>query len=496
MGTNSKVYENRPTLFANNWDRFGGRALDILNCFFIAQKLQINFKFFWPYNSFFSQDDPHLRFFSQDFQDMYRVETDLDPRSIQIIDLQNYTLPSAKSFVGSIDSMANLGIANFMSLPRFLDENEENCTKEYADHAHLAMSIEVRNAIDEIDNSETGWITIHGRYGDLIDGDFKQYVPKTKYVNTLVYRNFIEQPQNNAVDIRFLSDSTSVVEGLEKIAKRNLSSQFDSQQLIDTFAKDSRDFIDLLIMANSDFILAPNSSAYSILASRIGGTKILDFQSSLHENTVLEILELDIDKHYEHFSLQIRGNLKARDLINFLQNHYKSLDFSTVLKLSNYSYSADSEYVYAACIWSAIQFLLGEKHQAKIIMAHAEEVARSVMHVHHDPLAVLLVTKFCLSVFETKDANLFIMSELSELKTYQFSTIIAIGYLENWNWRRGLEMRQANTQSHLLRFFTTLTLRVKIVALRKFLLSRTWKTLPKDTYDEFLFSILDLFVKI
>ena len=489
----TKVYENRPTLFANNWDRFGGRALDILNCFYVAQKLQINFKFFWPYNSFFSHNDPQLRFFSQDFLDRYRVGRDLDSGTKQFIDVNDYTFKAAKEYVASIDANMNLGILEFLSLPQFLGENKENCIMEYAACAISVMSTEVLNARDEINKSSTSWTSIHGRYGDLVDGDFKQYVPKSKYVNTLVYRNYIEQAINSATEIRFLSDSTSVVEGLEKISKRNLSSQFHSQELIETFGKDARDFIDILMMANSDLILAPNSSAYSILASRIGGTKLLDFQSLLNENSILEILELDIDGHYEQFRLQIRGKLKARDLVNLLQNHYKSLDFSTVLKLSHNSYSADGDYVYAACIWSSIQFLLGKKEESLKILARAETAARSVTNVHHDPLAVVLVTKFCLSAFETKDANLAITQELAELKTYQFSVLIAAGYLASWEHRAQLkfEVQRVNV---IIRTIHSSKYLFKRLRPRKTRMNKSWESTVSSEFNEFLFCILDMLI--
>ena len=242
-----------------------------------------------------------------------------------------------------------------------------------------------------------------------------------------------------------------------------------------------------------DLILAPNSSAYSILASRIGGTKLLDFQYSLRENSILEILALDIDGHYEQFGCQIRGNLQARDLVNVLQNHYKSINFYTALELSYKSYSADGDYVYAACIWSSIQFLLGKIDESHEILARAETVARSVKHVHHDPLAVVLVTKFCLSAFEAKDANLAILQELTELKTFQFSVIIAAGYLASWEHRAQLkfEVRRVNVIIRTIHSMKYLFMRLRP---RKTRINKSWESAVSSEFNELLFCILDMLI--
>ena len=485
----------RPTLFANNWDRFGGRALDILNCFYLSQKLQINFAFFWPFNSFFSKDDPHLKFFSQNFLETYRVYKDVDSTAKQSINFNEYTFTEAKEYVGALDENSTLGIANFFDLPLFLDDIEGDCVNEYANCAQSVMSTEVRDAFEEIKDTKTNWITIHGRYGDLIDGAFKQYVPQSKFVNTLAYRMFLQQKMNRSKEICFLSDSSLVVKGLEQLTNRSLSYQYLSRPLQKTFDNEFRDFQDLLIMANSEKILAPNSSAYSILASRIGGVSILDYQSSLNERQSIKLSDREIKKHYKFFDAQISGALMARDLVNLMQNHGGFLSFRKVWKLSGSAYAADSGYVYAACIWSALQMMIGNVELAFQILAGAEERARSVTSVHFDPLAVVLLTKACISRFEIGLVSATTLQELTNLKTYQFSTVYALDYLTKWNHK--WEAKQNHHQSSfVLRLVKLINRQFIRIIPRKLRLSRSWKKSQKNITDEFLFSILDLFFVI
>ena len=455
----------------------------------------MNFKFFWPYNSSLSQDDQHLQFFSKQFLDSYRVYQDVPPESKKLINFNEYTLVDAESLVATIDKHSILGIANFFELPCFLDEAEEDCMVQYAACAQSVMSSEVRSEFQKIKGAKSKRTTIHGRYGDLIDGTFKQHVPRTKYVNTLAYRKFIEAPNNRGKDLCFLSDSPLVVEGLEQLSNRGLRSQYFSVQMLDLFGKDYQDFVDLFIMANSDVILAPKLSAFSILASRISGISITDFQTTLNRDSAFKLTDSEIERHYKSFGVEIRDALKSRDLINLLQNHWMDLRFTRVHGLAKKAYFADSDYVYAACVWSVILFLLGDSKCASKVLISAEENARSASSVHDDPLAVLLITKFCISIFESGKIDDQATQELASLKTYQFSTVLALAYFDTWKRKFDLK-RERKHKNDVLQIIYVAFRQIKNLVPRKIRFYWLWKHAQRKETHDVLFSFLDMLIDV
>jgi hypothetical protein len=357
------------------------------------------------------------------------------------------------------------------------------------------MSSEVHNEFEKIKSAKQKRTTIHGRYGDLVDGTFKQYVSRTKYVNTLAFRKFIEAPKNKDKDLCFLSDSPLVVEGLEQLSNRGLRSQYFSVQMLDMFGNASQDFVDLFVMANSDVIFAPKLSAFSILASRISGISIIDFQTTLSRDPTFKLNDSEIERHYECFGVEIREALKSRDLINYLQNHWMVLSFTRVHGLAKKAYFADSDYVYAACVWSVILFLLGDSKSASKILISAEENARSASSVHGDPLAVLLITKVCISVFESGEMDDQATQELASLKTYQFSTVFALGYFDVWKRKLDLK-RDRKHKSYVLRIIYVTLRQIKNLVPRKIRVYWLWRNAQRKETHEVLFSFLDMLIDI
>jgi len=479
-----------PTIFSNNWDRFGGRALGILNCYYVAKKLDLKFAFFWPQNELFQDAHAQIEFFSTEFQNKYRVSEDLPPSKITQIDLVSYTLPDARKFVATLGDSSAIGIQNFFTLPKFLDEHEELCMSQYADCAYEAMSSEVRRTFDDLKIINADAISIHARMGDLINGSWNQHVPTSKYVNTITFRHLLFSQQKNIEKTFVLSDSPLVVDGLEEILGQPLRSNYVPVQLEKLCGENCQDFFDLLTMAASQSIYAPPLSAFSVFAARVGGKNLHDIQSLFPKDAIGELLAINLDDHYRNFEIDIRGALKARDLVNLLQCHWRDLGFTEVMQLVEISYAADSDYVYAACIKAVSEVLVGNKKIAITILDHAEDRARSVTNIHSDPLAVVLLTRFCVSVAESGKIDDLVLQELGKLVPYQFLSTIAVGYAKEWS-RKFQGLRNFDRKKvHGGRAWTALGATKRV--LRYFRLKRAWKLITKSDEKEFLFAILEL----
>ena len=479
-----------PTVFANNWDRFGGRALDILNCYYVAKKLNLKFAFFWPQNELFHGTDSQINFFSEDFQNKYRVYEDANPTTITKININSYTLPDAQKFVNELGESAIIGIPNFFALPQFLGEIEELCMIQYADFANEIMAAEVRHTFDVLKTTNIDALSIHARMGDLVDGSWKQYVHTSKYVNTITFRHLLENLSHRSKKIFVLSDSPLVVDGLEEILSHSLRSNYVPVQLEKLCGDNYQDFNDLLTMAASKSIFAPPLSAFSIFAARLGCKNTLDIQSLLPKDAIGELLSINLDDHYRNFEIGIRDALKARDLVNLLQCHWRDLGITEVMQLVKLSYAADSDYVYAACIKAVSEVLDGNKQTSITILDHAEDIARSVTSIHGDPLALVLLTRFCVSIAASGKIDELVLRELGDLVPFQFSSIIAVGYAKEWLRKfegiGNFERKKVDGRPT----WTALGLKKRFLAY--FRLKKAWKLITKSDEKEFLFAILEL----
>ena len=88
-----------PTMFANNWDRLGGRVLDILNSYILSKKLDCEFIFYWPLDDRFPEMEEQINFFSQNFIQQHRVHFDPQEFNFEFIDFSKFTQESAKRYI-------------------------------------------------------------------------------------------------------------------------------------------------------------------------------------------------------------------------------------------------------------------------------------------------------------------------------------------------------------------------------------------------------------
>ncbi len=473
----------RPTLFANNWDRFGGRALEILSCYVLSQRLDCRFSFFWPNDQRFPDLEQQLTFFSDEFISRHQIFEDTPVDATTYVNVNTCTMAEAQSLVGGLSEDAVLKVQNFFALPKFADESVQDALSQFSLIAKSVMSPEFTGLFDEVSESHSRGTTIHGRFGDLLTGPFRQYVPITKYIDSISYRHLLDITKVDHQKITFLTDSKAVTEGLQKILGVAIDicyEPFLNETRVGPFYEQC---IDLFTLASSRSVFAAAGSAFSQFATMFGGLQIAEVRTALIDHSAENLLDIDFEEHYSNFATEIRGPLESRDLVSFLQIHWTDLEFNRIRDLLERAYNADPNYVFASCAWSVIQLLEGNQDLSLKILEVAELEARKVFGTHHDPLALVLLVKYCICSLQFAQKAEKVLDELLSLSPYQF---YFPPYLESWNKRISKESKIKLSKTSLIsRLFSNLSGKKRLRS--DIDLTKCWEVVMKKNVNKSLY---------
>jgi hypothetical protein len=495
----------RPTLFANNWDRFGGRALEILSCYVLAQRLGCRFSFFWPNDQRVPDMEQQLAFFSDEFQARHQIFEDKSVQATRYLNVNTCTMAEAKSLIDALPKDAVLKVQNFFALPKFADESIQEALTQFSLIAKNVMSSEFTGLFDEVSDVHSQGTTIHGRFGDLLTGPFRHYVPITKYIDTISYRYLLERLKAGNQKITFLTDSKEVTEGLQKILDVTIDIDYEpflNETRVGPFYEQC---IDLFTLASSRSVFAAAGSAFSQFATMFGGLQISEVRTALIDNSAENILEIDFEEHYSNFVTEIRGPLESRDLVSFLQIHWTDLEFNRIRDLLERAYNADPNYVFASCAWSVIQLLEGNQDLSLKILEDAEVEARKVLSTHHDPLALVLLVKYCIFSLLFAHKAEKVLDDLLNLSPYQF---YFPPYLESWDKRISKSSKTRLSKTSLIsRVFSNLSGKKRLRSdidlancwdvvmeknVNKELYALPWNEVLNTNQNEFLYSLTEM----
>ena len=420
----------RPTFVANNWDRLGGRVLDVLNGYVLSQKLDCNFVFYWPQDERFPEMDKKINFFSDDFITRYQSLDPIDNERIKHPEFNKMSFNEAQLLVSKYDNLEYLKKPEFFTLPKFTDEKEESASQIYSQIALSVISDECKQLFRKFTSEYADHNAVHGRYGDLIDGNFRNYVDTGKYVDTISLKYFLERLYIQERNLIFLTDTPEISFGL----KRCLGDKFQNYQdlgILEGSVQDI-DYQELMILASSKKIFAPSASAFSILASRLGNTPVTIIRKEFSAIPVIDFVMSKRRRFYNLFPKRIRKQVESRDLISILQFNWQKMNFSTVLRLAHMSYRADPDYAYAVCVQAIIEELNGNISSLNELIREAETISRSFLSTHDDPLVVTLLVKYCTLPRESDFERSIVLNELKTLNPYQFSKEKAIDFISQW----------------------------------------------------------------
>lgn len=417
------------TLIANNWDRFGGRALDILNGYVLAKKFGCKFAFYWPDDHRFPEMQEQIWFFSEEFIREHRIECAPEADEIEHVNFNEMSFDAALSLVFNLSSKQFFRNPDFFSLPKFLDETLDEAQQFFSFSARQVISPKSLKTWNELRAKYSQYISIHGRYGDLVNGSFNQYVDPRKYVETISLTKLIKNLYSTNERVVLLSDTAEISRAIEKIVKKGL--QPFERVNSDAFGFTEYDLqnFELLTLASSKCIYASSSSAFSILASRIGNVPIKSIRDELETRDSSYPSFKWIGRFYLKFNQEIRSQVISRDVLSVLDFYWKKMKFKEIIKYIEYAHKVNSDYVLSLCTTAIILKLRLKRTKSLVLIEHAEEIARSRVSVHHDPLVLTLLVKYSLLRSESGESIDDIRSEIASLNPYQFSKQKALDFL-------------------------------------------------------------------
>ena len=449
--------------------------------------------------------EQQLAFFSDEFISRHQIFEDKPVDVVTFLNVNTCTRAEAQSLVDGLSEYAVLKVQNVFALPKFTDESIHDALSHYSPIAKSVMSPEFTDIFDEVSDFHSQGTTIHGRFGDLLLGSFRQYVPITKYIDTISYRYLLERLKADNQKITFLTDSKEVTEGLQKILGVTIDLDYEpclNETRVGPFYEQC---IDLFTLASSRSVFAAASSAFSQFATMFGGLQISELRTALIDHSVESMLDIDFEEHYSNFATEIRGPLESRDLVSFLQIHWSGLDFNRIKELLERAFNADPDYVFASCAWSVIQLLEGNQDFALKIIEDAELEARKVLSTHHDPLALVLLVKYCIFSVQFSQKAGKVRDELLSLSPYQF---YFPPYLKSWNTRVSKYSKtQPSKTSAISRMFSHLSGKKRLRAdvdsgkiwdavmeknVNKSLYLLPWNEVLDTNQNEFLYSLTEM----
>lgn len=468
-----KNQSNRPIFLANNWDRFGGRALDIFNGYVLSKKLNCDFAFYWPEDHRFPEMEEQVNFFSQSFREKYRIYQCPSSEEIQHIDFNSLELNDAQQAISNLTKGHYFKNPDFMSLPKFSDEDEDSARFKYAEISKSIVSSSILSLWNELKKNYSMSDAVHGRYGDLVTGSFNQYVDTGKYIDSLSLKVLLEKITKEKNEILILSDSPQISHALERLINVKLLPKETDEMNAKKLTYFELQTIELLIMASCKNIFAAGSSAYSILASRIGNVPLKFIRHELVDTSISMLLPLNRRKYYSKFNRKIRSEVRSRDLMSILQFYWRDFDFEFVSDLISDANNSDRHYVLSLCLEAIIARIEGKSKKAIKKINKAETLARSRIDIHDDPLMLTLLVKYFLQIRESSEEASNTKWKILALNPYQFSKHDAVMFILDY------ESEKAENK----------------LELRDIPLEDSWNEITQSDEKEIVYALLKLLIK-
>lgn len=380
-------------IIARNWDRLGGRLSEIVNGLYLAERCGVPFRFVWPDEDLFPEVRDLLSILCPNFLRRHLI----DPavlRNIEetVVDL-NGTI-SENDFLrllNGADGVRAVRILNFMRVPKFTEDSVSSQLADFAKTSDSIWSAEVSAYGKALADEYKDLCVLHCRFGDLVTGQWRNWVDPSKYITALQIDELLKQNSNIGVPTHIVSDSREIFELFEGLG----SPQNKSLDYLIQLNTGSRLIVkDLFILRSCKEVVAPEASAFSTIGARIGGK----------EPRKLTRPEADIWRVadqvkrtkalWSRMPSENRGAFISRDidqLVNSLSGIYDLQTFGAVAKAA---LAADPKNVVSLNNLAVFYALVGDRINCESLIALAKEYSVSVEKVHHDPLFFTLTTEY------------------------------------------------------------------------------------------------------
>lgn len=326
-----------PIVVARRWDRLGGRLGAILNAWAVARALGLDFRFVWPLGEFEELNKPK-ELFDSAFLARYECnDMDLTGRVVKFVPT-HLSLSEAREFARNIGDNVFFDVSDCFEILTFLNESSEMAHERFeAAFNEIGWSSDVLDLIRRITDcsSPSNYSAVHIRAGDIVTGDWRQFVPVDKYLPT-PYIDFalLELSNFGTKEIVIFSDNIAYLDFLKD--------NFKFVRTVDEFVWGYKNlnelhkaFSDIMVLSRAQSIFGPNSSAFSCFAANLGNLKIKGIDDLIGKEKALEFLKFEI-KNAREFKInsKILHPLFARNICWFLDVFLEYISLNDRIELA------------------------------------------------------------------------------------------------------------------------------------------------------------------
>jgi hypothetical protein len=383
-----------PFLLARNWDRFGGRASEIISTFYLAKRFNLPFRFIWPSDPRFPEMPELLSSFSKSFISNHLVSED-DVQRIPKVALNLIGTMPENNFLEIFDSANGTFAAsldNFFKLPLIKGDTIPKVLRDFEATSQEVWSTEILEIQSLLAPRYEDIQILHARYGDLVDGNWNNFVDPKKYVTGLQISSMVSDLKTREQHLEIISDTPEISKVFPFPAPQNLESDIR----ISTFSQNGLQvLIDLMKMKASLAVLAPEASAFSTLGAHLGAKEILPIPRTRRSNKK-HLIEIFATKEiWKNMDPSLRHKFVSRDIdqeVNSLTGIFSLRSFVSLTELACLEDQLNPT--------SASHLAIGQKFKAGSkesieLLSEARRIGEKARAVHDDPLYLSITAEFC-----------------------------------------------------------------------------------------------------
>ena len=423
---------------ARRWDGLGGRLNAILNAWSVARALDLEFRFIWPRTTQKVLNEPR-EVFDEAFLARFEIAEPICDRTPMPL-LTSMTSSNMRALCRAATVPSMIDVRDCFDVFAFADEPKEAAeTRFRAAVREIAWSGRVRSLIGSIScaGKPREYSAIHIRAGDIVNGDWRQFVPVEKYVPTALIEFAVERPTDvDAGPVIVVSDNERYV--------RHLKNRFDFVRSPSEFvsgyselSEAQRAFADILVLSRARKLVGPQNSAFSKLAANIGGHTVLGIGDLMTEDDAYCRLR-DGVAHVSQTRRQRRvlRPLLVRDICWFLDVFPDHLAIGEYLRLARRAVRLEPDFCGALNRLAIASAFVGDCRGSARALTRAKEAA-SMAKIANDPmfeyLATLISARIILAFSAQRHGDrlgLYRLGGGSALKRLRFFANIAESYEE------------------------------------------------------------------
>lgn len=394
---------DRPIFFCRRWDRLGARLLALTNTIALARSFGCEFRFMWPEgrDPYIADPTPLLaRSFLQRFE-----FTEEDLRGLTVLpegEILFRDRAGVRERFADLDEHVLVEIQHPFDIVRPRDDDPAEAARRFINaFQSIEWSDEARQLVDLASawNADEVISALHVRGGDIVSGRWRHSMYYGKYMPLPYVTHAAEELTREAGHLLILSDNAMLLAWL----RRRFDSIVTAADIVpgyDQLPVMLRAFADILVMSRCGSVYGPSDSAFSTLAARVGGRRVMPADRLVPPELQRTVLSSGIRRaETDVAELPFLRPFVARDIVWYLDVFGDGVPLGEQLDLARRAAALDPDAMGVTARLAHLAALHGDRQEAAAAAAAAVRLGRGVER-NPDVLVESLATQVAVECFE------------------------------------------------------------------------------------------------